>query len=473
MGVSFLLLVAVRLLIITRMLSKRHMLGCVSRLNGFKEYMRWSLLSISFFLSFSVQACPDLTPLYQYGEDAESQNALEVALAPLMEECLRSSEYFALYGAVRMEAGDLAESLELLERALLLDANNGAALIDYAQALFLRGQLFSALDLNGQLLAREDLPENIQGIIREREHQWRSQTRQHGFGADVLAGYDNNLNGAPDPSQITLTLSGEPVILTLNQEYQAISGSYLNLRLGGQFRQLAADHQHSVSAEMRGRVSQDASSDLIQLETRYNYLRPKRDHAWQFGAAMSHLFFGGSALYSAAEGNVRYQSTLNSICTRSYELATQYQNYKNQSSLNSMESKLGAGLNCSTELAGKPSVVGLEFSVLNNTAINSGRPGGDRTGWQIKLDWQYPILKGVLSSQLNHTEIRDSHGYSELLDNGAERWLKRSYVLVQYRQSLYPSVAFVVNAYHQHQNSNIELFDSLDTTIEIGISASF
>lgn len=473
MGACFLLLVAVCLLIIACIRVKRHMLRYVFRLAGSKEYMRWSLLSISLLLPLSAQACPDLSAFYQYGEDPESQRALESGLAPLMSECLLSSEYFSLYGAVLMETGDLAESLDLLERALMLDANNGAALIDYAQALYLRGQLFTALDLNGQLLARGDLPENIQSILAQRERQWRAQTRQHGFGADVLAGYDNNLNGAPDPSQITLTLSGEPVILTLNSEYQPISGPYLNLRLGGQFRQLAADHQHNVSAEMRGRVSEDTGSDLVQLESRYSYLRPKRDHAWQFGAAMSHLFFGGNALYSAVEGNVRYQHTLNDACNRSYGLAAQYQNYKDQSSLNSIESKLGAGLECSVPLAGKPSSFGLELSLLNNTAFNSGRPGGDRNGWQLNAQWQYPMLKGVLSSQINHTELRDTSGYSELLDNGAQRWLKRSYVLVQYRQSLFPNMAFVVNAYHQHQSSNIELFDSLDSTLELGISMSF
>jgi tetratricopeptide (TPR) repeat protein len=460
-------------LIIVRMLSKRHMLRYVPRLAGSKEYMRWSLLSISLLLPLSAQACPDLASFYQYGEDAESQQALEVALAPLMGECLRSSEYFALYGAVIMETGDLAESLELLERALLLDANNGAALIDYAQALYLRGQLFSALDLNGQLRAREDLPENIRSLIEQRERQWRAQTRQHGFGVDVLAGYDNNLNGAPDPSQITLTLSGEPVILTLNPEYQPISGPYLNLRAGGQFRQLAADHQHNVSAEMRGRVSEDTGSDLVQVESRYTYLRPKRDHAWQVGAAMSHLFFGGNALYSALEGNIRYQHIVSPNCNRHYGLATQYQNYNDQSSLNSIESKLGVGLDCSTELAGRPSAFGFELSLLNNTAFNSGRSGGDRNGWQFNLQWQYPILKGVLNSQINHTELRDTAGYSALLDNGSERWLKRSYALIQYRQSIYESMAFVVNAYHQQQSSNIELFDSLDTTLELGISISF
>ena len=130
-------------------------------------------------------------------------------------------------------------------------------------------------------------------------------------------------------------------------------------------------------------------------------------------------------------------------------------------------------MECSVPLAGKPSAFGLELSLLNNTAFNSGRPGGDRNGWQLNAQWQYPIFKGVLSSQINHTELRDTQGYSELLDNGAQRWLKRSYVLVQYRQSILPNMAFVLNAYHQHQSSNIELFDSLDSTLELGISMSF
>jgi tetratricopeptide (TPR) repeat protein len=467
------LLVAVALLIIARMLSKRHMLRSVYRLAGSSEYMRWTILSISLLAPLSAQACPDLSAFYLYGEDVESQKALGADLAPLMNECLRSSEYFALYGAAQMETGDLAEALELLERALLLDANNGAALIDYAQALYLRGQLFSALDLNSQIRARADVPENIAQLLEQREQQWRSQTRQHGFQADVLAGYDNNLNGAPDPGQITLTLSGEPVILTLNPEYQPVSGPYLNLRVGGQFRQLAADHQHNASAEMRGRVSEDTSSDLVQIETRYNYTRPRRDHAWQFGAALSHLFFGGSALYSAAEGNISYQRTYSEACTQAFDFASQYQLYEGQSSLNSIESKLGSGLNCSLQVLGKPIAVGFELSLLNNTAVNSGRPGGDRNGWQFNAEWQIPAYRGLISSQINHTELRDTQGYSELLDNGAERWLKRTYLLVQYRQLLYPSMAFIVNAYHQHQSSNIELFDSLDSTLEVGISISF
>lgn len=451
----------------------RHRYRHVPRLAGFTEYMRWSLLSFCLLLPLSAKACPDLSAFYQYADDARSQAELEAALSPLMSQCLRSSEFFALYGSAQMHSGKLAEALEMLERALLLDASNGAAQIDYAQALFLRGQLFSALDLNGQLLQREDIPAAIQPFLTEREHAWRAQTRQFAMRADVLAGYDDNLNGAPDPGQITLTLSGEPVILTLSPEYQAISGPYLNLGLGGQFRQLAADHQHDVSAQMRGRVSEDTGSDLVQLETRYNYLRPRRDHAWQLGAAMSHLFFGGNALYTAAEANARYQNEWGQSCIRHYDVASQYQRYHSFGNLNAVESKLTVGLDCPLSVAAKPSLLGLEFSLLGNAALNSGRPGGDRYGWQINAAWQAPLYRGVLSAQLNHTQLKDSSGYSAILDNGARRWLQRSYALLQYRQALQPGMAFVFNVYHQNQHSNLALFDSIDSNVEIGLNISF
>ncbi len=435
--------------------------------------MRWSIISLSFLFPLCAHACPDLQAFYEYEEDIESQIALESALAPLMSECLRSPEFFALYGSALMETGKLAVALEMLERALLLDANNGSALIDYAQALYLRGQLFSALDLNNQLSQRQDLPANVQALVAQRDEVWRRDTRNYGAQIDVLAGYDNNLNGAPDPSQITLTLSGEPVILTLNPEYQAISGPYLNLRLGGQFQQLASDHQHNISGELRSRTSEDTASDLVQLATHYHFLLPKRDHAWQIGAGLNHLFFGGNALYTAVDTSVRYQKVTARQCTRRYDLAGQYQLYKDQSTLNSFESKLSAGLDCPVEVLGFQSLLGGDFGVVHSAAINDGRPGGDRLGWQFNLAWQFPLLKGVLTSQLSHTDLNDQAGYSALLDDGAERWLKRSFVLLQYRQMLQPNLAFMVNIYHQNQHSNIELFDSVDSTLELGISASF
>ena len=119
-----------------------------------------------------------------------------------MTQCLRSTEYFALRGAAQLNSGMVAESLDSLERALLLDPDNGAAQIDYAEALFQQGQLFSALALNEQILDRGDLPANLQPALAARQQTWQSMTQQTSFQADLLAGYDTNLNGADRKSVV-------------------------------------------------------------------------------------------------------------------------------------------------------------------------------------------------------------------------------------------------------------------------------
>ncbi|GJM12041.1 MAG: hypothetical protein DHS20C12_04440 [Pseudohongiella sp.] len=394
----------------------------------------------------------------------------------MLNECLESSEYFALLGAAQLNSGLIAQASESLERSLLLDPDNGSAQIDYSQALYESGQLFSALELNRQLLGRQDLPANLRGLLLSRNEEWLGQTKQLDFQLDVLAGYDSNLNGAPTPDQITLTLSGESVILPLNPDFKAISGAYATLRLGGRYRELAADHQTNWTTQIRGRFSQDSDSDLLQIDSRYAYIKPSRERSWQVDAGVSNLFFGGDALYTAIEGRARYQARTDSTCKPYYSLALQHQLFHDQSSLNALESKGSLGMNCPLGNSFANQLVTAEVSVLMNKAANSGRPGGDRGGWQANIQWQYPSPIGLFLAQLNYTSIEDRDGYSPLLVGGTERWLERSYALLQFRRPVQvfgKNTTFMTNIYHQDQRSNIELFRTEDTTFEMGLSLSF
>lgn len=419
--------------------------------------------------------CPDLTPVLQQNPQLPAEWAqVEQQLEPLLQRCLQSTEYFALRGAAQMNMGRLDRALESLERALLLNPDNGGAQVDYAQALYLQGQLFSALDLNRQLLARNDLPAGLQTVLAERQQTWRGMTRQTSLQADVLIGYDNNLNGAPEPGQITLTLSGEPVVLPLNPEFRPKRGPYLNLRLGGRYRQLAPEHQHNVLVELRGRVSEDQSSDLLQLDTRYAFIKPGNERSWQLNAGMSHLLFGGSPLYTATEAGGRYFPDANfGTCRPQVSGTAQHQLFHNQSRLTAVESRLGAGITCPLVTQYGQQQVFAEVSALYNSPVRTGRPGGGREGWQISVDWQWQLARGQLLTQLNHTETDDKRSYSPILADGAERELKRSYVLLQYRQPLRADTTLLLNIYHQKQRSNLDLFRSTDSTVEIGISHRF
>ena len=412
--------------------------------------------------------CPDLTPYYP-GANPDWR-ALRNQLTVMLPQCLESAEFYALFGAAQLNSGDVAESLESLERALLLNPVNGAAQIDYAQALYLQGDIFAALELNSRLLLREDLPANLRGVLETRQQNWRSMTRQSIVQLDVLAGYDENLNSAPDAGEITLTLSGEDVVLALNPDFRPVSGPYLNMRLGARFRQLAPDFQHNWLVEARGRISEDSQSDQLQLDTRYAFVRPGRRHSWQLDAGLSHLSFGGTPLYTATETAARYLPFSDWRCKPYYGLAVQHQLFHDNSRLNGLESKASAGLNCPLQAGRDSQQLTLELALLENSAIKANRPGGDRQGWRANMAWRLPLGNGELISQLSHTRLNDNDEYNPLLAGGAERWLERSYLLLQFRRRLTNEMTLLVNFFHQDQRSNIELFDNTDTTFEVGFS---
>ena len=437
--------------------------------------LRPLVLAISFgFLlapSFASAACPDLRSYYP---DAEVDWLdLSQQLAPFLEDCLKSSEYFALYGAAQLNSGNINGASESLERALLLQPDNGAALIDYAQVLYLQGQLFSALEINEILLERESLPPDLQDVIETRQRSWQALRSERSVQLDVLAGYDNNLNGAPNPSQVTLTLSGVPILLDLNDEFRPQSGPYGSFRLGGHYHRLTPEHQHNWQADLRGRVSEDTESDLLQFSGRYSFIKPSRKHSWQLDAGVDHLQFGGSSLYTATDLRARYQPASEYRCKPYYGMAVQQQLFPGQRQLNAIESKASAGMNCPIANSRGNQLLSTEFSLLANTAIESGRLGGDRDGWQMSLDWQLSLPIGEFRSQLSYTQLRDSDGYTPLLANDAKRWLQRSYVLLQYRRALREDLSLMLNFYHQDQHSNLDLFKSVDTSVDMGLSLSF
>jgi len=168
--------------------------------------------------------------------------------------------------------------------------------------------------------------------------------------------------------------------------------------------------------------------------------------------------------------SARYQRTSSLICKPYYRVATQYQFFHNQQQLNALESKAGAGLSCPRSSSWGNHQISTELSLLSNTATDSGRLGGDRNGWQASMDWQINLPTAELHGQVGHTQLNDSDGYSPLLANGAKRWLRRSYVLLQYRRPLFDGATLLINGFHQDQRSNLELFETLDSTIEVGIS---
>src|SRR5690554_2981951 len=437
------------------------------------------LLTLAGLMSQAVSAqltCPDMADYYPSDDEVASWVSVEEQLRPLMTACLQNAEYFALLGAALTQIGRLPDALEALERALLLEPGYGAAQIDYAQALYLQGQLFSALAINRHLLTRADLPGELRSALQQRQQEWQSQTRQLSVQADVLGGYNTNLNGAPAPGEITLTLSGENIILPVAEDYRPVSGAYSNIRLGARYRQLAPQHQHNVLVELRGRVSENRDSDLLQFDTRYAFIKPDSNNSWQASAGQSHLFFGGNPLYTATEVGGRYVPTgdtpIVANCVSHLTGATQHQLFHNQSRLNAVETKVGTGLICPWNNNGRVHQLGVDLSALINTPLHSDRVGDSRQGWQIAMEWilDLPARRGQLAAQVSHTEMFDAKGYNAVLSDGVEREIRRSYVFLQYRREISPRTMLLLNVYRQYQSSNLALFRTGDSAFEAGFS---
>tara|TARA_B100001059_G_scaffold236702_1_gene289208 strand:+ start:5918 stop:7243 length:1326 start_codon:yes stop_codon:yes gene_type:complete len=441
--------------------------------------MRTSHLIIILILcawSATTWACPKLSSHYPADKDsAEDWERARIKLAGVYEQCLRSSEYFALYGAAHLNSGGLVEAIESLERALLLDPNNGAALIDYADALLRDGQLFAAIAANELLLSRLDLPSDLKLQIIQRQQNWSALAQTTSWALDLLGGFDDNLNGAPDEDLVELTLSGEPIFLKLNEQFQATKGPLLNARIQARHRRLTPDFQHTFLGQVRGRLSEDAGSDVVQFAGRYSRSRATNDDSLEWGAGINHLLFGSESLFTGADFGARYQLG-NIVNCRSYVGgALQHQVWHQQRRLDGLEAKATLGTSCPL-LGGRGQRLNVEGSLLHNEEITGNRLGGNRDGWQAIVEWEVVLPRGSFSAQLNHTRLLDGIGFSPLLESNARRNVRRSSVLIQYHQELTwlgGGTQFLMSFFHQNQRSNFSLFQTQDTSAEIGLRWRF
>ena len=424
-------------------------------------------------------ACPDLSAFYAGNSGLSTTRPvwedIHTQLLEIFDQCLLSSEYFALYGAAQLNTNRLMESMESLERSLLLNPDNGAALIDYAEALLLDGQLFAAIEANSMLLGREDVPKGLEPQIEQRQRDWGSLTRQTSWQLDLSGGYDDNLNGAPDEDLITLTLAGEPIFLKLNEEFRATQGPFFNARLTGRHQRLTPGLQQSFLGQFKGRLSEDAESDALQVAGRYDRILSTGRGSWQWGVGLNHLLFAGRPLFTGTDARYRTHFSGSGKCMRFASGALQHQIWHDQRRLDGVEIKAGLGADCPLGRRSDQRI-NLQGSVLHNSELNNDRLGGNRSGWQLVAGWNMVLSRGTLSAQFNYTQLLDEQGISPLLNNNARRIIKRGSVIVQYREKISwvgDDTQLLINLYHQNQKSNLDLYETEDSSLEVGLRWQF
>lgn len=434
------------------------------------------LLSLAAFLlaPLPVFACSDLSNFYRDVEDKFL--SIENELGPLLEECSESSEYFALLGTVQLRSGSLFNALENLELALLLDSTNGSALLDYAEVLYRQGQVVNALDINAQLLAREDLPEGLEEVIISRQRRWRQSASETSSILSASVGYDDNLNSAPIDRQLALTLSGQSVVLDVGSEFLAAAGPYANVAAGVARNKVGRDISSRISGQVRGRFSEDSSYELLQASSQFALAESGDNPRWNVIFGLDHLNYGGHSIFSSSTMRASYLVRQGPRCRIYPRLALQYQFFHMQESLSGAEASVGAGADCQLSIGETANRIAFEVTALTNRASKSNRLGSDRNGWQVNLVWQRQFGPGQALAQFVHTDLNDDDGYSPIFNNGARRKESLSTAYFQYAfpvRGLGAAAQVMTSVSYRTQSSTIALFRTKGVTAEIGINWGF
>jgi len=436
-----------------------------------KVLLVYGVLISSIFGSTTALAanCPVLPNVSHYQQTQQWLELLEQWL-PQQSNCLRSSRYFSLIGAAQLNLGQLSTAQLSLERALLLDADNGSAMLDYSQVLFNQGQLFAAIDLNQQLQRRADLPSYLSALLQERATAWQSLTRRHSTELAISGGYNSNLNNAPDLQTLEVTIDGQPGHLTLSERSQEIGGAQSNIILTQRYDWSSAERQQQLSLTLDGRRSHDTDSDLQRVTAQYISRSQQYNGTIEWDGRVNYVHFGGKALYSDSEIGSRFDwnGDGNHSCRPLLKGRLTYRHFYQDDNSDGAILALGGGFNCNLGNG----LLSMSLEQVENIAIRE-RAGDDRRGPRLELQWQQPLLRGQFSSALQLSYNQDSAGYSTLLNNNEKRHILFSKLQFNYRQPIHKDLAWTLAASVGEQRSNLELFEQQSRRLDLGLEWRF
>ena len=440
-----------------------------------KEKLLALVISLSCLFQYSAaSACPDLSGFYEMSDD--EIYSIEAELSALSGECSDSSEYFALLGSFQLSRGDLLQANESLELALLLNPQNGSALLDYAEVLSQQGQVLNAIELGEQLLTREDLPSGLEELIAERLRGWEQATTDKGLVIGISAGHDDNLNSAPINDSLTLTLSGRPVVLDVAPEFQATGGNYSRFAINGFSRTTTSDAVYSLSGGVSGKFSDFSQYQAVQGSTRFVLADGGDLPRWNIEAGLDYLNYGENSIFGSTTLRASYVAKRVGSCEIMSVAALQYQHFYKARVLSGIEGVVGLGTFCRIPGSAGNERFGIEAGALHNKARDQNRLGHDRRGWRVNMAWQKNLGRGTASVQYTHSELDDESGYSVLFDNGIRRTESLDSLNARY---LYPLGSYFGNANliawlsYYRQRSSVPLFRTSGTVAEISINWAF
>ena len=405
------------------------------------------------------------------------------ALQPKLDHCLNNSDYFALYGASLLYSYQIDHAIEMLERALLIDPNNGAAQIDYALALFKSGQLIPALQVNQSILARSDLPQGVREFITERSKLWDKYRYQARTQFTYLYGHSDNLNNATflkNADDLGLLSSSEaaaletstddssisPPIWELPDDDRAKSGYYNFVGLSSRLYELEESGTSAISLDIKSRVSRYSENDTDQISVSFEQEYERRDLRQTWEMQLDHAQYGNQALYTALDASTGFYS-YDPVMTY-VTLDARYTYFDINQQLNEATVAVAPGI----AIGSLSNRLGAELEYHYNHALKR-RAGQDRYRVEARLYWDKSLLGGRFITRLSQSYSQDEEGYNAILKNGAVRDTDTFTATAQYFYPISQQLIVHGSYYYKNQDSNIGYFKTKTENIDLGFTYRF
>ena len=229
--------------------------------------------------------------------------------------CVNRADYYAYRGLVALQQNQPAVAVEWLERALLLDPQLAGVQVDYARALALSGDKAAAANLARELLNRPDLPATVAAWLPGQYRDWAlDEAWVARFSVATLAGYETNLNSAPQNPFITLTLGSGDLQMQLSPQYLARQGAAAQIVASGVVSKETGTDALAVVGQVQARGSNYGDTSYQQAD-----LAVLWHHALEQGGTLLRtdlvsLRYAGQELYQSVRLEPDYEFKPWGVC---------------------------------------------------------------------------------------------------------------------------------------------------------------
>ncbi len=402
-----------------------------------------------------------------------ARRELIARLQRLRGQCMESADFLAWLGALVLDDGDPAEALIWLERALLLDPGNRGAQADHALVLAALGEPAALQELARTWQGRSDLPPALRAKLFPIEPRSAYAlpnarlgyaTRQTwGFqgGFSLVAGHETNLDRSPRLTALTLTFPEGPVVLPVLSAPRAGAAAQASGSLLWAYSpEPAVVIRSGFSVNLRTAPSERAT-DWHQAQWNSEATYTAKVWRVQVDASAASVSGALNEPYRLTRGGLSAEA-LGVACRTRLAIAREQRRQSMSTRLDATSAVWLAEVYCPLPLAPNWNL-SLSFSHGRDRPESADRPGGPQHLQARAARLVGPLsLRTRLELNLRHVNVRDSTGYSALLNNNAVRRLSLHQYSIELSHPLdshgWLGATAILQWQSAHQASNLSLF---------------